>query len=217
MLHQEELKSIQQVAESHVWKKGYCAENVANILGLLPYSIVNKLKVVLSSHELEPLRYYGEEDYRFHVFLLGNTDNGLKIIDVASTRGINNDARNWLNDVFCKEELNRCFFNDRFLRWLPQFRFIEGNTYQLFCEKEIRIDSSLLTPNLIVKHQDISCFNYQLWNDSFFLNMYETWQLFTGEKTYEDSVTAHLDGATSPKDRLSHYAIRELREALELF
>ena len=106
--------------------------------------------------------------------------------------------------------------NDRMLRFLPLFRYIEPDNYLINFEKEINLASGLLTPNLMMKHHDLRCLNLSIWYDSYLLNLFETFHLFTGVKKYLEIIESHIDGFVSPNFRIDNDKIRELKDFLQL-
>lgn len=185
-----------------------CNSNIFEILKKLPTELAEKLVVIIATHGGNGIITYFKKSYNHHVFIMGNTEDGLRIFDPQIPYSTSMKSITWINNVYEEVPIKHTLTNSCTLKSLPQFRFVDGLTYLDNYEDSSEFDT--LHPDFAISENSI-ILKSQLWKKSFSLNLYEVTQLFKGICSYEDTVLNHRDNE-SPLKRLEAQHIAYLWE-----
>ncbi|MBO9495503.1 hypothetical protein J7438_15600 [Thalassotalea sp. G20_0] len=185
-----------------------CNSNILKTLQKLPDELTKKVVVVIATHGGNGIITYFKKSYNHHVFIMGKTEDGLRIFDPQIPHSTSIKSSQWVNEVYEEVPIKHTLTNSCTLRSLPQFRLVDGLTYLENYEESCEFDT--LNPDYAIS-ENSSILKSQLWRKSFSLNLYEVTKLFTGVDSYEDAVLNHRDNE-SPLKRLEAQHIAYLRE-----
>ena len=188
-----------------------CNSNVLEIINKLPQESINKLKVVIATHESNGIMTYYGKSYSHHVFILGKTEDGIMIFDPQIPNSTSMNLTSWAKCVYNKNAIDYALTNDYTLQSLPQFRILDGSKYILNHEESFSIET--LNPESAIRRKG-STLDSPLWKNSFCVNLYELCVLSEGNISFEDTIKNHED-FQSPLTRLKHEHIGFLRQFFE--
>lgn len=181
-----------------------CHMNIGRILDSLPPEIVERLKVVIATHEGDGLVTYFNNRYSHHVFILANTEDGITVFDPDIPYSTRMDSYSWGRRVYSEELITSSLSTRRALKSLPQFRILDGSFYLKHltsCSTPAVAMASALQPEFGL-NLGVSTRESPLREESFRVNLYEIIQLFAGDYSYE-SMTNSCGGWESPLGRLT--------------
>ena len=204
-----DINKIKVIAEKNEWKHGCCHVNVQRFLNLLPDDIREKLTAIISTHESHALPYYGTDDYGFHAFILGKTENDTLIIDLSNKNFPSSKMLMTGGEFFSKAFnpiIKRIFqiigpngegcTSVLLKNNLPEFRLIPSQDY---VKSSLKNDIYCLTrPNSIEKSNPFFLSNRR-WRNSHRLNIFEFFSLVNNEELWGNLVKKYDN---LPVDRL---------------
>ena len=214
LLSSEDINYITHVANNHKWTDSYTLvdTNVKRFLNELPEDIREKLTVIVSTHELNQLPYYGrmEETYYSKVFVLGAVENeGAVIIDLPNKNFPSSKMLMPGSEFFSTAlkpiitrslgflELydNECYAPLFFRYHVPEFRFISSKKYiNGWSYKNMHDLESPYT-----EKSRSSSLDNQLCTGSYRLNIFEFFSLVNNKKPWGDLIKEYNN---TPYDRL---------------
>ena len=183
-----------------------CANNVLSTLEKLPTELAEKLTVIIATHECYEDFTYFKIKYAYHVFMIGRTEEGVKIFDAQIPNSTSVIATEWLKVVYEKEKMTNILTSDNDRQYLPQFKLIKGVDY-LKDYQDIFSFDTLLPQFALDENSEIQY--SPLWQHAVALNLFELTQLFEDKITYEEAVMHHQAGV-SPLSRLGYEHIHYL-------
>lgn len=188
-----------------------CGPNVLEIINSLPKETTDKLKVVIATHEENGLMTFFNQNYSYHVFIMGKAENGIVIFDPQIPNSNSMNLALWTKSVFNKVSIHFACTNSFTLQHLPQFWILDGSIYIDQYKDALRFET--LHPEYAMRKKK-STLDYPLWQQSLRVNLYEICQLSTGNTSYEDMAKNHKD-CQSPLTRLKDEHIAFLRQFYE--
>lgn len=210
LLTQQEVTAIDEALQAFtsLEYEYKCNSNVLSTLQKLPAELVEKLIVVIATHEGNALMTYYNKKYNHHVFMMGNTEKGLQVFDSQNPDGTSMQSTLWLDNVYKKQAIEHCLDYPVALKYLPQFRLVNGAIYTEYyddaCAFEMKNPEYAILDNGAMS-------GLPLWKASYSINLYEITQLFKGVITYGEAISHHQDRA-SPLKRLKDEHMAYLRE-----
>ena len=117
-------------------------------------------------------------------------------------------SNNWIKSVYDNSVIEFTLTDKATRDSLPQFRFLQASTYIEEYEESLKFET--LHPEYALRQMSAVA-RGPLWDKSIRINLFEICQLFTEERSYENT-TKNLDGIESPLDRLKAEEITFLRE-----